>query len=67
MSSDGMPSFEGMTLYERLASAGKLEAWDAAVAARDKREVVRLLAMLAVSDPDTVAADILDAPEAAGP
>lgn len=61
MTGDAMPDFEGMTLNERLIVAGQLDAWDAAVAARDELEVVRILKLLAVTDPVKAAAEILEA------
>lgn len=59
MTGGAAPDFEGMTLNERLIVAGQLDAWDAAVAARDKLEIVRILELLAVTDPVKAAAEIL--------
>jgi hypothetical protein len=52
-------AFEGMTLNERLIAADQLVVRDAAVAARDRREIVRILRMLSVADPDKVAGEVL--------
>jgi hypothetical protein len=50
-----------MTVNERLVSAGLIELWDAAVARRDRAELIRILQQIDVADPaatvDPVLAD----------
>jgi hypothetical protein len=42
--------YAGMTLNERLVDAGLMEAFDAAVRARDRAEMIRLLRDVEVED-----------------
>ena len=37
------PEYAGMTVNERLASAGLLDSWDAAAKRRDRDEMIRVL------------------------
>jgi hypothetical protein len=50
-----------MTVNERLATAGLIEQWDAAVRARDRDAMIAILTDVDVTDPaftvDTVLAD----------
>lgn len=52
------PRFGGMTVNERLSSAGLVEAWDAAVAKRDRQLGIDLLGRV---DLASQAAAIVDA------
>jgi hypothetical protein len=53
------PQFEGMTLNERLVAADLLDAWDAAVTARDRAEILGILRRVVVSKPDEMADAVL--------
>jgi len=51
--------YRRMTLNERLFAAGKLDAFDAAVAERDFDRLIGLLASVHVTDPEAVAQTLL--------
>jgi hypothetical protein len=48
----GEEDYSGMTVNERLFTAGLLEEWDAATSARDRGHLVAILRQVHVSDPD---------------
>lgn len=53
--------FDGMTLNERLFSAGLIEAFDAAARCRDRDAIVGILTKVAVEDAGSTADSILAA------
>jgi hypothetical protein len=55
-----------MTVNERLAETGLLEAFDIAVKARNREAMVRLLAKVAVADPASTVDPILNDPKRYG-
>ncbi|MCJ8190237.1 hypothetical protein [Sphingomicrobium aestuariivivum] len=55
--------YAGMSLNERLFTARLLDAFDAAVKAKSRAKVVRLLEQVSVDDPEWTAETILKRPE----
>jgi len=55
--------FDGMTVNERLFSAGLLEAFDAATQRRNRDAMITILGQVAVADAESIADSILAAPE----
>lgn len=60
------PDYSTMTVNERLAETGLLEAFDIAVKARNREAMVRLLAKVAVADPASTVDPILNDPKRYG-
>lgn len=60
------PDYSAMTVNERLAKAGLLEAFDVAAKARNREAMLRLLAEVAVADPASTADPILNDPKRYG-
>ena len=67
MTMSAQSRYAGMTMNERLFEAGLLEAFDAAVRARDRSEIVRMLTDVDVDDAAGSADSILLKPEKHGP
>lgn len=55
--------YEAMTVNERLFEAGLVEAFDAAVAARNRSEMIRILTAVDVDDPVWSTDTMLQNPE----
>ena len=45
-----MPDYNGMTVNERLVISGRMEAWDAAVAAADRGRMIAILVATAMTE-----------------
>ncbi|MET3825746.1 MULTISPECIES: hypothetical protein [Sphingomonas] len=58
-----MTTMARMTVNERLEATGRLDAWNAAVEARDMDAMVLLLRLVAAPDPRRVAQGVLADPE----
>lgn len=58
--------YSAMTVNERLAEAGLLEAFDNAAIARNREAMLRLLSEVAVDDPASTADPILNDPKRYG-
>ena len=60
------PDYSAMTINERLAEAGLLDAFDIAATSRDREAMMRLLAEVDVADPASTADPILNDPKRYG-
>lgn len=58
--------YAGMTVNERLFEAGLMQAFDAAARARDRAELIRILADVAVDDAAWSADTLLEDPKRYG-
>ncbi len=47
---ESRPRFSGMTVNERLAVAGLLEAWDSAISTADRGQAVEVLSQVDLAD-----------------
>ena len=56
------PNYSAMTINERLAEAGLLDAFDKAATTRDRAAMLRLLAEVDAPDPASTADPILNDP-----
>ncbi|MFY9342653.1 MAG: hypothetical protein WAT39_09200 [Planctomycetota bacterium] len=63
---DGKNDHAGMTVNERLHTAGLLAAFDAAAKARDRARMLAILTQVAVPSPERTVAAILADPQRYG-
>ena len=61
-SSSELPNYTGMTVNERLFTAGLLDAFDRAAHARSRDEVLSILKRVEVDHPESTADSILENP-----